>query len=161
MQFPRVRVVRCCGDAAVTKYLGHLGKRCTSPEHRRPRGVAEAVRAEAPEPGPLARRPHDLAHPLRAEAVKRGGHPQENLPLRALRAILPQVGGERLAHVRGQWQTFFGTPLAADHYLARPPVNVVETERCHFCGAQPEARQKDQDGVVASAYRTPPVAARQ
>lgn len=135
------RVDGCCGDGAMTKYLGHLSKRCTSPEHLRPRGVAEAVRAETPEPGPLAGCPHDLAHPVRAEASQRGDHPEEHLALRALRAISPQVGGERLAHVRRQWQTFFGTPFAADHYLARSPVNVVETKRCHFCGAQPEARQ--------------------
>ena len=48
--------------------------------------------------------------------------------------------------------------LPADRDLARAPVQILELKRHHLSGAEPEARQKQQDRVVASPGRRLPIA---
>ena len=75
-----------------------------------------------------------------------------------VRAPPAQVGDDRLADVARQREAVLVGPLAVDHDLAGPPVDVIEAEAGHLAGAQPEAEQDEQHGVVPPALRPAPVA---
>jgi hypothetical protein len=76
---------------------------------------------------------------------------------RAVRAAPSQVGDDRLTDVAWQRKTLHANALAANRYLARPPVDVLQAQAGDLPGPQPEAKQDKQNGVVPPALRLPPV----
>ena len=74
------------------------------------------------------------------------------------RAASLQVGSDRSTDVAEQWEPVEAAALAVDHDLSGPPVDVVEAEGRHLPGAQAQAQQRQDDGVVTPPNSRPPVA---
>src|SRR5882762_8125052 len=78
---------------------------------------------------------------------------QKYAPTGALRPSTLQIPGDRLANFRRQRQFATLAALAADTQLSRVPVNIIELKRRHFTGTQTQAREQEQDGVIAAPHR--------
>jgi hypothetical protein len=71
-----------------------------------------------------------------------------------------QVCSDRLANVRRQRQTLDTIALASDDELAWTPVEVIETERADFTGAQAEPDEQQEHRVISPAFSRSPIAGR-
>ncbi len=138
--------------------LADLGQRHAGSDQRCRQRVAQAVRADRRDPGTVAGAPHDRRHPATPQRANGRERPQEELPPVGLRAAPLQVAHERFSDVDGQWKPVLSPALAPHHDLPGSPVDVVEAQRCDLAGAQAEAEQHEQHGVVPAAVAAPAVA---
>jgi hypothetical protein len=75
----------------------------------------------------------------------------KNRPRRAAGTNVTQIVDQRRADVRRQRQSPQPLALAADENLAPFPIQIVQGQGDDFSGAQTEARQNQQDRIVALA----------
>ena len=75
----------------------------------------------------------------------------------AARATVAQIRGDRRADFRRQGKGGSLTAFPSDAHLSGLPVNIVELEKGHFTGTQPESREQEHDRVVAPAGRGAPI----
>ena len=82
------------------------------------------------------------------ETTDRGSASKKYAATGAARPSALEVLDDRLAHVRGQGQFGPLATLTAYQQASRSPINVIELEKGHLTGAQPEPCEQEQDGVV-------------
>ena len=101
----------------------------------------------------FARALHHIADVPRRDPRQRRVRVQEHRSAEPARAAVTQVVGQRLTSIRCQRQPIDPGTLAANHQLARPPVDVLEVQPGDLAAAQPQPRQQQHDRVVATADR--------
>ena len=110
------------------------------------------------DPGSLEREPYDVIDRARTRQPDAWRDEAEKDPSRGTRApVLAEMLRERVAHVGEQGHVISPWSFTSDDDLGGPPVEVLELERHDLAGAQPEPREQEHDGVVATAPRRRPV----
>ncbi len=122
----------------------HLGRRC----------VPQDVRAldRRHDAGPL----HEASHHRRdavtvPERPKRRDIAQEHVIARGGRGTVHEVVGDRIPDILRKRQTHLVAGLARDPQRACLPLDIAEAELRYVSGAQPEARQEQQDRAIPPA----------
>ena len=86
-----------------------------------------------------------------SETTDRRSGAEEDSPTNALRPTVSQIGGDRLANLRGQRQVTTLSALPPNAQLPCFPVDVIEFEKRRLTCAQAQASEQEQDGVIAAA----------
>jgi hypothetical protein len=74
----------------------------------------------------------------------------KQVPTAALRAIMPQVMRDRSCHIRWQRQLCALPAFTAHGNPGIFPIDVFKVELDNFARSEAQAREQEQDGVVAS-----------
>ena len=104
----------------------------------------------------------DGRHRATAQADVGRPHPHEYLSSRGrARSAAAQVGGDRLADIDRQRQLVHPVTLAVNRDLPSPPVQVLQAQRRHLAGPEPESQYQDDHRIVTSAAGATPIASPQ
>ena len=106
-------------------------------EQWRRQGMAEQMGAceRGMPPGSLQRATHDRTAPCAVGASTAGRpHPDKDAPRGHRRAAWTEVGGSRLADLRGQRQAIVAGPCALDQECSGFPSESIQAQGHHFCG---------------------------
>jgi hypothetical protein len=80
---------------------------------------------------------HNRADPVRTfhqPAYRRDGS-KEEMPVWTRGTPMPEIGGDRLAHVGGQWQETLPSALATHTQLSAVPIDVVQRQPDDLAGS--------------------------
>jgi hypothetical protein len=122
----------------VPKDLADLIQRHPGAHHLTSQGVSQPVRPGRLQPCPDAGAAHDQGYPTAGQASPWRGRPQEHLAPGGIRAGVTQVAGDRLSDIDRQREPVHATGFAVHHDLPSPPVQILQAQRRHLTGTQPQ-----------------------
>src|SRR5436853_6703609 len=111
--------------------------------------------------GALEGTPNDRSNTTLAKAAYRSFVAQKHATISAARASVVQVSGDCRANIRRKRKNSLPIAFSSNAHLSDVPVNVIELEKSHFAGTQPQPCEQQDDRVVAAADRSMPIDARQ
>ena len=142
----------------MTQEVLDLGQRGARTEQLRCGEMAQPVRVDAAEAGPLRGGGHDMRHAGGTERCQGSEQADEDgATLHAGRAPA-KVRRDRRAHVCRQGHALGPVSLAVHDDLSNTPLQVVEAQGRHFGGAQAETDQRGDDRKVAESSKGPAIA---
>jgi hypothetical protein len=146
----------------MTQELAGLRQGCAGPQELRCRGVAQAMRMDAPEtraPGGIR---HDGAYTARPKRVMRREVPDEHGPaLGVCGSCAFQVFGHPVTDIRRKRQPFHTASLAGHDHRASTPVDIVQRQPDNLTAPKTEPDQQGQDRQVAAADGCAAIAGRE
>jgi hypothetical protein len=81
--------------------------------------------------------------------MSRGFQADKDLARRARGTGMTQILNQGRTYIPRQRQSFQSLTLAAHEYVAALPIQIIQGHGPHFSTAQPQARQEQQDRVIA------------
>ena len=75
----------------------------------------------------------------------------ENSSRSRTRSVAAQIGSQRRADVRGQWQRGRLSALPPNADLPGTPVDIIQVQTNNFTGPYAEPREQKQNGIVPTA----------
>ena len=125
-------------------------------------GVAQPMRTHRAKPGTAGGTSDDGRHRATAQAGMGRPHPHEYLSNRGRAGpAAAQVGGNRLADIDRQRQLVHPVTLSVNRDLPSPPVQVLQVQRRHLAGPEPEPQYHDDHRIVTPAAGATPIASPQ
>jgi hypothetical protein len=91
---------------------------------------------------------------LTQKSAKRSSGAQKHPTAAATGSSVPKISHDRIPHILRQRKLRAPTTLAMDAEASVLPVDVVELQRGHLSGTQPQASEQQQDRVVAPSHRS-------
>lgn len=147
--------------AAMAQKLADLRQGRPGAQKVRCRGVAQAMRVDAPEVGAPGGIRYNTAHPAWSKGMMRREVPHKDRPaLGVRRSGMAQVFGQSPADIRRKGHQLVAVALAAHADRARAPVDVVEPEPRDLVTPQAEADEQGQNGQIAVANNRAGIAGR-
>jgi hypothetical protein len=127
----------------MAKNLADLRERRTELQHANSQGVPELVRAAVRRVdfGAMERVAHDRADAVRPfhQPAYRCHGSKEEVPIWTGRTPALEIGGDRLAHIGGQWQETLAATLATHTQLSAVPVDVVQRQPDYLAGSKSQS----------------------
>jgi hypothetical protein len=123
----------------VAKHLANLGERRTELQHAYSQGMPKLMRTavRCVNFGSMERVAHDrtdTVRPFHQPAYRRQGS-KEEMSIWTGGTPALKIGGNRLAHVGGQWQEALPPTFATHTQLGAVPVNVVQRQPDDLAGS--------------------------
>jgi hypothetical protein len=101
------------------------------------------------EPGPRQCAAHDRPDRLPVdEATARRPHPDKELPCRARRSAVTEVGDEGVADLVWQWEAITARTLAPDEEFPGVPIQIIQGQGRHFTSPSAEPGQQEHNRVI-------------
>jgi hypothetical protein len=113
--------------------------------------MAQQMRASARGVEPSSRQcaAHDRPDRLPVdEATARRPHPDKDLPCRARRSAVTEVGDEGCADLVWQWEAITACTLAPDEEFPGVPIQIIQGQGRHFTSPSAEPGQQEQNRVI-------------